>query len=91
VVDLLLPELVNEIVDAPTTVLVLDDYHLIVNADIHEQLTFLLDHLPPSLRVALTSRVDPPLPIARLRAQGELTEVRAADLRFSGAVPARRR
>jgi LuxR family maltose regulon positive regulatory protein len=83
VVDLVLPELINGTVDAPPVVLVLDDYHLLVNPDIHRQVTFLLEHLPPSLRLALTSRCDVPLPIARLRALGELTEVRAADLRFS--------
>jgi LuxR family maltose regulon positive regulatory protein len=63
--------------------LVLDDYHLIQTPDIHEAMTFLLDHLPPRVHVVLATRVDPPLPLARMRARGQLVEVRAADLRFT--------
>ena len=63
--------------------LVLDDYHVIDARDIHEGLAFLLDHLPPQLHLVIASRADPPLPLARLRARGELTELRAADLRFT--------
>ena len=63
--------------------LVLDDYHVIESRDVHEGMTFLLDHLPPSLHVVIASRSDPPLPLARLRARGDLVEVRAADLRFT--------
>ncbi len=76
--------LINEI--AGTTgqfVLVLDDYHEITTAAIHQLLTFWLDYLPPQLHVVIISRVDPPLPVARLRGRGQLTEVRAADLRFA--------
>jgi LuxR family maltose regulon positive regulatory protein len=62
--------------------LVLDDYHLISVQSIHHALTFLLDHLPPSMHLIIASRTDPPLPLARLRIRGELTELRAADLRF---------
>ncbi len=64
-------------------VLVLDDYHLIDSTDIHEQLTFLLEHLPRQVHLVIGSRADPPLPLPRLRARGELVEVRAADLRFT--------
>ena len=83
-VETVLPELVNEI-DAldDQTVLVLDDYHLITNAQISAGLTFLLDHLSPSLQIAIASRSDPPLPLPRLRARGELLELRLPELRFS--------
>ena len=64
-------------------VLVLDDYHVIHAPAIHEAMTFLVDHLPPQLRLVVATRSDPPLPLARLRARGELAEVRAADLRFT--------
>ncbi|HEY1622445.1 MAG TPA: LuxR C-terminal-related transcriptional regulator [Streptosporangiaceae bacterium] len=66
-------------------VLVLDDYHVIDSSDLHRSLVFLLDHLPGVLRIVLVSRSDPPLPLARLRARGQLAEVRAADLRFTVA------
>lgn len=62
-------------------VLVLDDYHLIEDRAIHAALAFLLAHLPPRLRLVIAGRADPPLPLARLRARGQLTELRAADLR----------
>jgi LuxR family maltose regulon positive regulatory protein len=67
----------------PRHVLVLEDYHAIAEPRIHELLAFVLDHLPPTLHVILTARADPPLPLAQLRARGELSEIRAADLRFS--------
>ena len=63
--------------------LVLDDYHLITAEPIHRSLTYLLDHLPPRMHLILATRADPPLPLARLRASGQLSEVRAADLRFA--------
>jgi ATP/maltotriose-dependent transcriptional regulator MalT len=63
--------------------LVLDDYHVITTPPIHEALTFLLDHLPPTLRLIISTREDPPLPLARWRARGQLSEIRADDLRFS--------
>ncbi len=65
------------------SLLVLDDYHLIDSQPVHESLLFLLEHLPPGLRVVLASRSDPPLPLARLRADGQLAELRAAELRFT--------
>jgi LuxR family maltose regulon positive regulatory protein len=64
-------------------VLVLDDYHVIESREVHDGMTFLLDHLPPQLHLVIASRADPALPLARLRARGELVEVRAADLRFT--------
>ena len=63
--------------------LVLDDYHVITTPEIHQALKLLIDHLPPNLRLVIAGRVEPPLPLARLRARGQLVEVRAADLRFS--------
>ena len=63
--------------------LVLDDYHLIDTPGIHDGMTFLIDHLPPRMHLVIASRIDPPLPLPRLRARGDLLEVRAADLRFS--------
>ncbi len=81
--DAVLATLLNELQSVPDElVLVLDDYHVIEAADIHDGVAFLLDHLPPQLHLVIATRVDPPLPLARLRARGELVEVRAADLRF---------
>ncbi len=62
--------------------LVLDDYHVLTAEPIQRGMTFLLEHLPPQMHLVLATRADPPLPLARLRAQGQLTEVRTADLRF---------
>jgi LuxR family transcriptional regulator, maltose regulon positive regulatory protein len=67
----------------PRWVLVLDDYHVVTAPAVHETLTFLLDHMPEPLRLLVSTRSDPPLPLARLRSRGQLTEVRAADLRFT--------
>ncbi|MDF2977145.1 MAG: ATP-dependent transcriptional regulator, MalT-like, LuxR family [Actinomycetospora sp.] len=64
-------------------VLVLDDVHLVTSPEVHEGIAFLLEHRPPQLHLVLATRVDPPLPLARWRARGELVEVRAADLRFT--------
>jgi LuxR family maltose regulon positive regulatory protein len=76
--------LINELASqAEQVVLVLDDYHLIEAAPVHESVAFLLDRLPPGLRLVLASRADPPLPLARLRASGQLAEFRAAELRFT--------
>ncbi len=63
--------------------LVLDDYHQVDGEGIRAGMVFLLDHLPPQVRVVISTRVDPLLPLARMRARGELVEVRAADLRFT--------
>jgi len=77
---------INQLMSVPSeggAALVLDDYHLIEAPPVHDSVTFLLDRLPPGLRLVLSSRVDPPLPLARLRARGQLAELRAADLRFT--------
>ncbi len=76
--------LINEIHDMQEAfVLVLDDYHVINAEPVHRTLTFLLDHLPPKMHIVIASRADPPLPLARLRGQDQLIEIRTADLRFS--------
>jgi LuxR family maltose regulon positive regulatory protein len=66
-------------------VLVLDDYHVIEAGEVQDAMVFWLDHLPPRLHVVIASRADPVLPLARLRARGELAEIRAAELRFTAA------
>ncbi|MDY7077952.1 MAG: LuxR C-terminal-related transcriptional regulator, partial [Chloroflexota bacterium] len=87
-----LTSLINEITAIPQGdhegrpyIIVLDDYHLIETQAIHNALTFLLDHLPPQVHLVIASRDDPPLPLARLRARGQLTELRATDLRFTSS------
>ena len=82
--ETLLAPLLNEL-GAMTNdvVLALDDYHVIDAHEIQDGVAFLLDHLPPRVRLAIASRADPALPLARLRARGELAEIRAADLRFT--------
>jgi LuxR family transcriptional regulator, maltose regulon positive regulatory protein len=79
-----LPGLLDELhaVGSPL-VLVLDDYHMVTNPTCHQSLTFFLDHLPAGVHVALSGRTDPPLPLARMRARGELAEIRVADLQFT--------
>ncbi len=62
---------------------VLNDYHVIDSQPIHEALTFLIDHLPANMNLVITTRINPPLPLARLRARDEMTELRANDLRFT--------
>jgi LuxR family maltose regulon positive regulatory protein len=64
--------------------LVLDDYHVIAEPAIHRLVASLLERLPTHMRLAIATRADPPLPLARLRARGEMIELRATDLRFSG-------
>ena len=84
-----LTALVNDLTTAgvhrPHTrwILVLDDYHAIEAVEVHEAVAFLVDHLPGHLHLLITTRSDPPLALARLRSRGQLTELRAADLRFT--------
>jgi LuxR family transcriptional regulator, maltose regulon positive regulatory protein len=81
-IEQLLTALINTLHEQPTQfVLVLDDYHLIEEDAIHRALTFLIAHMPPCLHLVLLTRADPPLPLARLRANNELLEIRAHDLR----------
>ena len=80
----ILTALLNEIATIPDDfVLVLDDYHVIDAKPVDHALTFLLEHLPPQMHLVITTREDPQLPLARLRARGQLTELRATDLRFT--------
>jgi LuxR family transcriptional regulator, maltose regulon positive regulatory protein len=79
-----LSTLINEIAAVSYDfTLVLDDYHAIDAQPVHGAIAFLLEHMPPQMHLVIASRTDPPLPLARLRAQGQVTEIRAADLRFS--------
>lgn len=64
-------------------VLILEDMHLVDRADIHEQLGFLIEHLPAHVHVVISTRADPALPLARMRVRGDLVEIRSADLRFT--------
>ena len=83
-VEAVLTALLNDVAAvAGNIVLVLDDYHVIDVRGVQDGMAFLLDHLPPGLHVVIASRADPALPLARLRARGELAEIRAADLRFT--------
>ncbi len=82
----LVTALVNELAAQPGTarlLLILDDYQVIRSQPVHESVSFLLENRPPQLQVVLASRSDPPLPLARLRARGQLAELRAAELRFT--------
>jgi LuxR family maltose regulon positive regulatory protein len=84
----LVTALINELAGRPgdgEALLVLDDYHVISSQQVHQPLAFLLEHRPAGIGVVLASRSDPPLPLARLRARGQLAEVRAAGLRFTPA------
>lgn len=82
--QVILTPLINEIVAVPDPfILVLDDYHEVESPPVDELLTFLLEHMPPPLHLVITTREDPTLPLARLRARAQLTELRAADLRFT--------
>ena len=80
----LVTALINDLA-ADEVLLVLDDYHLIGSPQVHESLAFLVEHRPAGMCVVLASRSDPPLPLARLRARGQLTEIREAELRFTPA------
>ena len=83
-IETILATVLNELGAVPNDlVLVLDDYHVIDSHDISDGMVFLLERLPPQVHLVLTTRADPALPLARLRARGELVEIRAADLRFT--------
>ena len=84
--EAMLTAFINELTELQGDhILVLEDYHIITSSQIHQTVTFLLDHLPLTLHLVLLTRSDPPLPLARLRARGALNELRSADLRFSPA------
>ncbi len=84
--EAVLTTLVNDLDEVDgATVLTLDDYHVIDEAGVHDAVRFLLEHLPPRATLAMATRADPPLPLARLRSRAELVELRASDLRFTPA------
>ncbi len=78
--------LINQLAesDAGHYIIALDDYHLITNTAVHQALTFLLENIPSQLHLVILTRADPPLPLPRWRARGQMNEIRQADLRFSG-------
>ena len=83
-VEAVLTILLNEIAKLPgEVILVLDDYHVIEAPPIHQVLAFVLEHAPPQLHLVIATREDPPLPLALLRARGQLAELRGTDLRFT--------
>ncbi|CAG0946460.1 serine/threonine-protein kinase PknK [Anaerolineae bacterium] len=83
-IESILTTLLNEITTIPDNfIFVLDDYHIIDSKPVDNAITFLLEHLPPQMHLVITTREDPQFPLARLRARGQLTELRAADLRFT--------
>ena len=83
-VEIILTSLINELATfSDNIVFILDDYHLIETQSIHDALSFLLENLPPQLHMIIATREDPLLPLSRLRARGQLTELRAANLRFT--------
>jgi LuxR family maltose regulon positive regulatory protein len=80
----ILPAVINIVsASARECILILDDYHLIGSPEIHSTIAYLLEHLPENMQLVIGSRADPPLPLARLRAKGQLHELRASDLRFT--------
>ena len=82
--DSLMATLINDMATVPRSfVLVLDDHHVITERTIHESIGLLLDRQPPQMHLVIATRHDPPLPLARLRARGELIELRQSDLRFT--------
>ena len=83
-IDTLLIPLINAVASLPESfILVLDDYHVLDTQKIDSALAFLLDNLPPQMHIVITTREDPQIPLAKYRAQAELTELRADDLRFT--------
>ena len=83
-INTVLNELINDMAGLDYHImLVLDDYHVISHPEIHEALRYLVEHQPHQMHLVITSREDPPLPLPRLRARGEMAEIRMHDLRFS--------
>jgi LuxR family maltose regulon positive regulatory protein len=84
--ETLLSQLINQIADlSEPLALILDDLHAITNPQIHEQLVFFVEHAPAQMRLVVSSRADPPWPLARWRARGQVVELRTDDLRFTAA------
>jgi LuxR family transcriptional regulator, maltose regulon positive regulatory protein len=83
-IETILTTLLNEISTIPENfLLILDDYHLIDSQPVDQSLAFLIEHQPPQMHLLIATREDPHLPVSRLRARGQCTELRAADLRFT--------
>jgi LuxR family maltose regulon positive regulatory protein len=82
--EVVLPRLVNALVEQPELVLVLDDFHRVTGTAARASIAWLVDHMPPGVQLVLASRTDPPLPLNTLRARAQLLELRADDLRFTG-------
>ena len=83
-VDIILTPLINNISEnSPVFSIVLDDYHVITNSVVHDAVQFTLDNMPPQVHIILSTRADPPWPLSRMRARGEMAEIRANDLRFT--------
>ncbi|MCD4723400.1 MAG: hypothetical protein K8R63_01060, partial [Bacteroidales bacterium] len=83
-IESIMTNLIKEITDIPNDfVLVLDDYHSVDTKQVHTAVEFLIDHLPPQMSLVIATRVDPPLPLARLRVGNQLSELRANDLSFA--------
>ena len=81
----MLPLLINELADlAHPVVLVLDDYQVVENQECHRSVAFLIEHLPKTVQLVMSTHSNPPLPLGRLRARGQLLELQGADLRFTG-------
>jgi LuxR family maltose regulon positive regulatory protein len=82
--EILIARLINEVEAIPVkTILILDDYHLIDSKLVHDALNFLVEYLPPTMHLVISGRTDPPLPISRLRVQGDVNEIRIPELRFT--------
>jgi LuxR family maltose regulon positive regulatory protein len=89
-VQVVLPTLLNDLdMIASPMVLILDDYHVVMNRAVHEQVAFVIGRMPANLRLVLATRSDPMLPLGRLRASGDLVEMRSDDLRFGATDAAR--
>lgn len=84
-IDALLPLLINGLALLPPALLVLDDFHVLDSPTLHHALTTCIEHLPAHVHLVLTTRTDPPFPLARLRVRDQLNELRAIDLRFTAA------
>ncbi|MBK8137269.1 MAG: hypothetical protein IPK52_15820 [Chloroflexi bacterium] len=83
-IETIISTLINELSSLPDLLtIVLDDYHVVETPAIHDGVAFLVEHMPPQLRLIMTTRSDPPLPVARMRVRGQLLELRSVDLRFS--------
>jgi ATP/maltotriose-dependent transcriptional regulator MalT len=83
-VEAVVGALINDLADVRHEVtMVLDDYHVIHSGPVHEATSFLLEHLPENVHLVISGRADPPIPFAKLRARDQVTEIRAADLRFT--------